>query len=169
MQAALRLAERHPSAHFLLVGDAPDAYVEFRQQILETAQPLIAQGRFHTPGWVADMPAVYRSLDVLTLPSRVEGFGLVVAEAGAAGVPCVRSASGGHTETTIGGKTGFVVPVDNLETLTSCLDLLLSDPTLRRRMGQAAREHAIAHFSLDRFIVALTTALIHTAHGETEP
>ena len=108
------------------------------------------------------MPALYRSLDLLALPSRVEGFGLVVAEAAAAGVPCVRTDSGGHSETVIDGKTGFVVPIDDLDAFSDRLDRLLVDADLRQRMGHAAREHALAHFTLDRFTDALTDALIST-------
>jgi glycosyltransferase involved in cell wall biosynthesis len=165
-QAALALAERRPSAHFLLAGDAPAGASAYKQQILASVRPLIEQGRFHAPGWLADTPALYRTLDLLALPSRVEGFGLVVAEAGAAGVPAVRTAAGGHTETTLEGVTGFVVPIDDLSALVQRLDGLLSDPDLRRRMGQAARDHVVAHFSLDRFQSALTAALLQTARRQ---
>lgn len=161
-QAALALAERHPTSHFLLAGDAPGDAAAFKEEILAAVRPLLAQGRFHAPGWLADTPALFRTLDLLALPSRVEGFGLVVAEAGAAGVPAVRSASGGHTETTVEGVTGFVVAIDDLDALIRRLDELLTDPDLRRRMGAAAREHAVAHFSLDRFTTALTAALLRT-------
>ncbi len=164
VQAAVRLADRHPAAHFILAGEAPPAYASWVQAALAPAQALIVSGRFHTPGWLADTPALYRTLDILALPSRVEGFGLVVAEAAAAGVPCVRSASGGHSETTLAGETGFVVPIADLDALTARLDHLLADPTLRRAMGDAARAHAHAHFSLDHFTTALTAAIISVSN-----
>jgi len=160
VDAALGLAQDFPDAHFLLAGDAPDAYQAFKQAMLTRAQPLIDAGRFHVPGWVADMPACYRTLDVLALPSRVEGFGLVIIEAAAAGVPAVRSASGGHTETTLDGETGFVIPIDDRDALTARLAQLLADDALRHRMGQAAKAYALANFSLDRFVDALTVALL---------
>lgn len=163
VQAALRLAERYPLTHFVVAGDAPDDYAWFKQEALAKAQPLVASGRFHLPGYVADMPALYRTLDILALPSRAEGFGLVVAEAGAAGVPCVRTATGGYTETTVEGETGYVMPVDDLEALVDRLDRLVADPELRRRLGAAARDHALAHFGEDRFVNAFTAALLHTA------
>ncbi len=163
VQAALRLAERYPQTHFIVAGDAPADSDGFRQETFARAEPLQSSCRFHAPGYVADMPAFYRTLDVLALPSRAEGFGLVVAEAGAAGVPCVRTATGGHTETTVEGKTGYVVPVDDLEALVDRLDRLVADPELRRRLGNAARDHALAHFSEERFVSALTAALMQTA------
>jgi len=163
VEAALRLAGDFPDVHFLLGGDAPDAYADFKDDILSRVQPLSVAGRFYAPGWVDDMPAFYRTLDILALPSRVEGFGLVIVEAGAAGVPSVRSASGGYTESTIGGETGFVVPIDDIDALTDRLAQLLADDALRRRMGQAARSYALANFGIQRFVDSLTAALLALA------
>ena len=168
VEAALRLARDFPDAHFLLAGDAPEAYQDFKRTMLAQARSLIDGGRFHAPGWIADMPAFYRTLDVLALPSRIEGFGLVIIEAAAAGVPAVRSASGGHTETTLDGETGFVVPIDDLDALTDRLARLLADDVLRKRMGEAARAYALAHFSLDHFVDALTEALLMISRKEAK-
>ncbi len=162
VQAALRLAERFPQAYFLLAGDAPDAYADYKKQVLAAARPLIERNRFKAAGWQAHMPIFYRTIDILAMPSRVEGFGLAVVEAAAAGVPAVRSASGGHTETTIAGETGFVVPVDDLDALTERLAWLLAHPQQRRRMGEAAKAHVFRHFDLPRFVAALGDALLKT-------
>lgn len=163
VEVALRLAPAYPQVHFILAGDAPSAYAKYKQELLDSVKPLLQAGRFHAPGWLADMPALYRTLDILVLPSRIEGFGLVAAEAGAAGVPVVRTASGGHSETTLDGETGFVVPIDDLDALVQRLHRLLVDEALRVKMGAAAREYALAHFDLDHFVSALTAALFHTA------
>ncbi len=165
VRAALQLARSHPRTHFILAGDAPTAYADFRREILARAQPLIETGRFHAPGWLADMPAFYRTIDILALPSRIEGFGLAVIEAAAAGVPAVRTASGGHTESTIDGETGFVIPVDDLDALRQRLTWLLEHPEERRRMGRSARAYALANFGLDRFVDALTDALTAITGG----
>lgn len=164
VQAALHLAGRHPTAHFILAGEAPPAYASFVQAALAPAQALRQAQRLHILGWIEDTPALYRTLDILALPSHVEGFGLVVAEAAAAGVPCVRTASGGHTDTISAGHTGFVTPVADLDALIARLDLLLSDPALRQQMGAAARQHALTHFSLDRFTAALTAAIVSVSN-----
>ena len=162
VKAALRLADRFPQAYFLLAGDAPAAYASYKKQILTAARPLLANGRFRASGWQAHMPIFYRTIDILAMPSRVEGFGLTVVEAAAAGIPAVRSATGGHTETTIDGKTGFIVPIDDANALTDRLAWLLAHPRQRQRMGQAARDHVFRHFSLQRFVESLTDALMKT-------
>jgi len=114
------------------------------------------------------MPAFYRTLDILALPSRIEGFGLVIIEAAVAGVPAVRSNSGGYTETTIDGETGYVVPIDDSDALTDRLARLLADDTLRQRMGEAARAYALANFGIQRFVNALTDELVAMAPPEAE-
>ena len=163
VQAALQLARAHPRAHFILAGDAPPAYADFKQEILAAARPLIEQRRFHTPGWLADTPAFYRSIDILAMPSRIEGFGLVVIEAAAAGATAVRTATGGHSETTIPEKTGYVIPVDDAGALIERLDYLLTHPEQRQRMGEAARAYVLENFSLQRYVDAFTDALLKTA------
>ena len=56
---------------------------------------------------------LYRTSDILILPSRAEPFGIVVAEAAAFGVPALVAASGGLAETVQEGKSGFRLPVDS--------------------------------------------------------
>ncbi len=163
MQAALRLAIDFPDAHFLLAGDTPEAYADFGGEVLTLIHPLLEQKRFHAAGWLVHMPAFYRTIDILAMPSRVEGFGLAVIEAAAAGAPAVRTAAGGHTETTVDGVTGFVIPIDDLDALTTSLAWLLAHPDERKRMGEAARAYVTKHFTLQRFVDALTEALLVTA------
>ena len=160
VQAALDLATDFPQAHFLLAGDAPAPYADFKQRLLTRAAPLRIAGRFHTLGWLADMPSFYRTLDILALPSRVEGFGLVVIEAAAAGVPTVRTTTGGHTETTLPAKTGLLIPSDDAAALTQALAQLLAHPQQRRALGDAAKTYALQNFDLPRFVQALTEELL---------
>ena len=160
IEVALRLAEAFPNVHFLVAGDAPTTYLDYKTRMISLARPLLETGRFHATGWLEDMPALYRTLDVLVMPSRVEGFGLVIIEAAAAGVPAVRSASGGHTETTLDGQTGFVAPIDDVDAFTERVSQLLADDALRRRMGRAARDYVLQHFGIQPFVDALTVALL---------
>lgn len=89
-----------------------------------------------------DMPAIYRSHDVLVLPSIVEGSALVVLEAMASGLPVVVTPNAG-AEAVRDGVDGFIVPVRDPEAIARCLKVLESDTTLRREMGLSARERAL--------------------------
>lgn len=77
---------------------------------------------------------------VFVLPSRFEGFGIAAAEAMAAGVPVVATSVGSLPE--VVGDGGVLVPADDPGALATALEVLLSDPERRRRLGEAARQRA---------------------------
>ncbi|RUR12751.1 glycosyltransferase family 4 protein [Legionella sp. km772] len=84
--------------------------------------------------------------DLLCLPSYREGFGTVVIEAAAMGLPVIGTNIYGLKDAIIDGETGLLVEPKNSEQLTQVLDQLLSDDSLRRIMGNKARERARINF-----------------------
>lgn len=93
---------------------------------------------------------IYAQADIFAMTSMphrhsVEGFGLVYLEAGAHGLPIVAHAIGGVPEAVIDGETGLLVPPGDQAALTAAFARLLSDPALRRRLGEAGRARARAH------------------------
>jgi D-inositol-3-phosphate glycosyltransferase len=84
----------------------------------------------------------YSAAEVVVLPSHYESFGLVALEAMACGTPVVASETGGLAFLIRDGETGFHVPAANPEALADRLTRLLSDASLRERMGAAAAEYA---------------------------
>ncbi len=96
---------------------------------------------------------LYRACDVNALISNDEGFGRTVIEAGALGVPSIGARVGGIPELIEDGETGLVIPADDDGAeLSKALIRLASDPEATRRMGQAAREHVVANFSIERHV-----------------
>jgi len=84
----------------------------------------------------------YRDADVLVLPSRAETYGMVVAEALAAGLPVIATAVGGVPEAmgrTRSGLPGLVMPPEDPAALARALRCWLTDPRLRSRLRAAAR------------------------------
>ncbi|ARA93333.1 hypothetical protein AWN76_009270 [Rhodothermaceae bacterium RA] len=102
----------------------------------------------HFPGFTDARTALWAA-DVLVLPSRREGLPMAVVEAMHCGVVPVRTPAGGHHEQIRDGVTGFLVPFDDAAALTDRLAPLLTDEALRDRMARAARQHALAHFTVD--------------------
>ncbi len=111
-------------------------------------------------GTAADeqLPALYRSAEVLALPSvertcygravRVsELLGLVVIEAMASGTPVVASRVGGLPEVIDDGETGFLVPPGDVRALRERLEQILRDPGLGRRIGANARQAVLERFT----------------------
>ena len=96
----------------------------------------------HFAGFVPDrdLPATYAAADLYVHTGVQESFGLSVIEAAALGVPVVAVAEGGPTATVQDGVTGLLVAATPAA-LAAALSRLVADPSLRRRMGQAAAAH----------------------------
>ena len=100
-------------------------------------------------GDVADdkLGALYAEADIFAMTSMphkqsVEGFGLVYLEAGAHGLPVIAHAIGGVPEAVVDGETGLLVAPGDGAALTAAFSRLLTEPALRRRLGEAGRARA---------------------------
>lgn len=92
-----------------------------------------------------DMPVLFRGADLLAFPSEREGFGLVVLEAGAAGLPCVVSDLPVLREFLADGRDCRMVPVGDVGALAAALVEVAGDPALRARLAEGGRATAAAH------------------------
>jgi len=92
---------------------------------------------------------LFRGAMVLLMPSRFEGFGMVAAEAMAAGVPVVAAAAGSLPEVIGGADGGILVPPRNAASLAAAVGALLSQPDARERLSRSARASA-ERFRWDR-------------------
>lgn len=96
-------------------------------------------------------PERYLSVtDIFCLPSYREGFGNVVIEAAAMGVPTVGTDIVGLRDAIINGETGILVPVKNIDELANSLESLLVDDEKRLKMGLSARLRAEREFSSEK-------------------
>ena len=85
--------------------------------------------------------------DILCLPSYREGFGTVIIEAAAAGLPTVASRIYGVVDAVVDGKTGLLHEPADRDGLAGQLERLISNPELRRSLGAEARARAVRDFS----------------------
>jgi glycosyltransferase involved in cell wall biosynthesis len=85
--------------------------------------------------------------DIFCLPSYREGFGQVIIEAAASGVPTVASRIYGITDAVEDGLTGLLFPAGDIAELTKALLALIEDQALRQKMGLAARLRALELFA----------------------
>jgi colanic acid/amylovoran biosynthesis glycosyltransferase len=79
-----------------------------------------------------------------------EGLPTVVLEAAALGRPVVACDAGGTAEAIVDGRTGHVLPQRDAKALARALGVLLTEPTAREAMGEAARTHILEHFDMRR-------------------
>jgi phosphatidylinositol alpha-1,6-mannosyltransferase len=84
--------------------------------------------------------------------TRVEGFGIALAEASACGLPVIAGQSGGLAEVVHDGETGLVVNPEEPEAVAAALKRLLQDQLLARRLGQAGRKAIESQYNWDRVI-----------------
>jgi glycosyltransferase involved in cell wall biosynthesis len=123
-----------------------------QESLLAQARNLGMVDRISYDTWIpsSQMPAYYRQLDVLVLPSRTrpnwkEQFGRVLVEAMACGVPVIGSDSGEIPH--VIGDAGLVFPEGRADALRGHLSRLLRDPDLRTSLSQRGRERVLAHYT----------------------
>ncbi|MBM4425239.1 MAG: glycosyltransferase family 4 protein [Chloroflexi bacterium] len=95
-----------------------------------------------------DLARVYHTGSVFVLPSLQDGFGMVVYEAAACGLPVIVSENVGASVRD--GEDGFIVPIRSAEAIAEKLLYLYNHETERRRMGQSAREY-VGQFTWEKY------------------
>jgi len=123
-------------------------------QDVEAAPPHPRMAPIGTPDREG-LVAAYRSCDLLLFPARVEGFGIVAAEAGACARPVVTTNASALPEVVEDGVTGFLCPIDDVDAFAARVRELGEDAELRGRMGEEGRRHVVANFGYDRLAAGL--------------
>lgn len=135
LEALSEVRGRQPGVRLLLVGPDED-------RLFVDGAP---SGTI-VVGYTNEVPAYMAAADVLVLPSHREGFGSVIIEAAACGIPSVASRIYGLTDAVVDGVTGVLHPPRDPAAIAQSLARLLEDSETRRRMGTAARARALAQF-----------------------
>lgn len=164
IEAFVQVRHSHPQTILVLGGDfsrRPDIYRQIER--------LEIQDAIRFPGPVAheDLPAYYRMASVYTHASRYEGFGMVMVEAGASGIPVIAPRSAGAQEIIKDGETGLLCNIDDPSDMAAAIQRLLDDPSLAKRLGLAAHFHVTQRFNHEAAIQAVIdewrrTAALHT-------
>ena len=103
--------------------------------------------RVHFVGYTHHPERFMASSDIFCLPSYREGFGMVIIEAAATGLPAVASRIYGITDAVVDGRTGILHPPGDVAAVAEKLTTLLSNPEHCVAMGTEARRRALADFS----------------------
>jgi glycosyltransferase involved in cell wall biosynthesis len=117
--------------------------------LLQMRQLEIDSSRCHLYEPINDVKKEYLNSSVFVLPSRYEGFGLVLIEAMACGVPVVSfDCENGPRSIITNGADGFLIPTFDIDAFADKLLLLMRDENLRRQMGEKAQKSA-AKYDID--------------------
>ncbi|MFO1072649.1 MAG: glycosyltransferase family 4 protein [Geminicoccaceae bacterium] len=133
----------------LVIGDGPE-----KLRLKAQAEAAGLRGRVQFRGFVNEETKfrLLHAADVFALPSLHEAFGLVYLEAMHCGLPVVAAKPGGQEDYLDDGRTGFLVPPDDLDGLVVALRRLVDDGALRAEMSAYNRVVA------NRFSVRTTAA-----------
>lgn len=154
LQAAARVANTFPSAHFIVSGVDVTAGQVNRTNLERLVRDLKLESRVRFIGKMDDVAPLFCALDISISASHTESFGLAIAEAMATGTAVVATETEGAKEIIRNGETGLLVGLRDFGALGQAISALLSDEERRRRIGQKAREEVGLRFSLDRMVDA---------------
>ena len=135
---------------------------EFRKKIKEKELSDVVFA--HGPKYNTEKMAFYKRADVFVFPTYYDTFGLVNLEAMQNGLPIVSTPEGGIRDIIIDGETGFLVPQQNAAALAEKLTLLINDPLLRYKMGQAGKKRFYEEFTIDKFERRMSSILEETIY-----
>lgn len=171
LRAARLVCERIPDARFVIVGSGS---LRSTLETLTAELGLTASVLF--TGQVLHVEHVLPAFDICVLCSRFEGMPNALLEAGAWGIPLITTPVQGATEIVPPDeRTGLLTPVGDVATLADRICRLLADGALRVCLGQAARAHIAANFSMATMVrryqavYERAVAARRTGHESTMP
>lgn len=156
LRAAMQLKDRHPTAHFWIIGGVSFAEnTAYQQRLEKMAREAGLADRVHFTGHRTDVARWMAGMDVVALAStEFESLPTVLIESAALGRPIVATEVGSVREILNDGSTGLVVRPGDATAMAGAIGRMLSDEG--RGFGQRARDDVRARFAPSRFIDDMT-------------
>jgi glycosyltransferase involved in cell wall biosynthesis len=164
MDVLLQAMALLPDTRAEVAGDGPE-----RERLERSAHELGIASLVTFAGWVEAPWPDHLAPDVLVVPSRREGFGLVAAEALMAGIPVVASAVGGLPEVLEHGAAGLLVPPEDPTALAGAIQSVLSDVESTRTRVARGLESARRRFEPTVMAAAYEALYAELAGRTLEP
>ncbi len=147
IEAIAGLTREFPTMRLVIFGKGP-----LERAIRASVQERRLDDVVRFAGFRDDLPKWLGGVDVLVHPAEIEGLGVALLQASAAGVPIVTSRAGGMPEAVVDGVTGVLAEVGDVAGIAAALRGLLADGELRQRLGEAGRARILAEFSISAMI-----------------
>ena len=149
-----------PNTYLWIAGEGPD-----RAALENLIQNLNVQDRVTLLGWRDDRAALFDAADICVFSSRYEPFGTVFVQAWAHKTPLITTNADGPRQFVRHEEDGLVIPIDDIDTMTTAISRITADETLRNRMVENGYQRYVNEFTkektvqayLDYFQHALTT------------
>jgi glycosyltransferase involved in cell wall biosynthesis len=138
---------RYPQAHLLIVGDG-----ELRPELQACADSLDVSHAVTWTGFRRDIPRLLAAMDLYIQPSANEGLPLSLLEAMAAGKAVIATDVGGAQEALTHQETGILIPPESSQAIGTAIMDLLNHPEKRMALADAARDHVVQEFGVQRMV-----------------
>jgi len=148
VKACSRMLDDGFMIEVILAGDGKERYE------VETLVPSKYRNSFYFPGSLST-EEVLITLDktdigiLLSKKGHSEGMSNSIMEYMFSGIPVIATRTGGNSELIVDGHNGFLVPHEDEEMVVASLLKLLSDPCLRKEMGERSKQKAFQEFGID--------------------
>ncbi len=149
IEAFASLRARHPTARLVIFGEG-----SLRTELEALTEKLGVHDAVSLPG-AAPLSDIISVADIFVLPSLWEGLSVMLLEALAAELPIVATEVSGTKEVIKDGENGFLVSPYDSAALADKIALLISDPALRAKFGQASAK-AVQKFSIESNLMTLS-------------
>ncbi len=149
LEAFPAVCERHPDTRLVVVGEG-----SLRDDLEQQAARLGLDDRVTFTGWIENGRALMPACDLIVVPSRWEGFGLVTLEAMGYSLPIVASRTSALPEIVQHDETGLLVPPEDPPALASAINSMLSNPKRARAFGKAGYRRLGKDFTIDKMVEA---------------
>jgi len=147
IEAVPDVLRTYPDARFLIVGDGL-----LRERLEALSEELRVRDNVIFAGFRSDIKEILCAVDLLVIPSLLEGFPMITLEAMAMAKPIVATNIDGITEQITDGVNGILVPPKDPPALAKAVLRVLNDKELARSMGLAARKKVEQEFSVEKMI-----------------
>lgn len=159
LKAAEILISHGKPVKVLLAGSGPE--LGKLEEFVAASSRL--SGRVVFAGAVPDIAPLLKAIDIFVLPSLSEGMSNTLLEAMASSLPVVATRVGGNPELVEEERSGWLFKAGDVVGLAAILERIGLDSRLRQEFGEAARQRAVQHFSLEVMIEGYRSLYIELA------
>jgi len=150
LQAFSKLVENYPQVSALIVGEGPD-----EKKLKEYCASKKLDSKIVFTGYQRDITSIYKSLDLVILPSLSEGMPNVALEGMLFGKPVIGTKVGGIPEVIIDQRTGMIVPAADPDSLSWAILELLKDKNKMRTFSDNSQKYVLENFSLKKRVSSI--------------
>jgi glycosyltransferase involved in cell wall biosynthesis len=158
LQSFAQVVTQHPTAELVIVGEG-----DFLPALKQQVAALALDGKVTFTGWVERADEMWRQAAISVFPSmwELEGFGLVMIEAMAAGVPIVTFDRGPMNEVVLHQRNGLLAESGSVDDLAQKISWLLTSPTEAKKLATQAQRDFARLYTIDRIADQYAAHLSH--------